>query len=214
MASVRSGAPARSAGPRDARAMTPARRRRFPGTRVAAGAGTVTRVASKRRAGPGWRTTRSRRTRRARRAVPARAPAMAQAPAMARAPAKARSGGRTGGGPGSRTGHRTGWSWGSRTRGTCHPGCPPGAVRLRGACLPPGPDLRRFAFRRHHRSRLSPNRDRSDIPPSAVPFPTLLTYQSTYPHRLCVGGHFTRPNQVSGRAVGGIGAGSRAVPAR
>ena len=268
--SVRLGAPARAAGPRDARAAgprdardaratIPARRWLFPRTRVAAGAGTVTRVASKRcrgpprpepgrpepgrpepglRAGPGSPTTRSRWTRLGRRTAPvttpvpasahaqanarapARARAKARAPARARVPAqarlrvairpraRARSEGRTGGGPGSRTVHRTGWSWGSRTTDTYHPGYPLGVVRRRGACRPPGPDSRRLAFRRHHRSRLSPNRDRSDMPPCAVPFPALPTYRAIYPHRLCVGGHFTRGNQVSGRAVGGIGAGS------
>ena len=273
-ASVRLEAPARAAGPRDARAAgppdardaratIPARRWQFPRTRVAAGAGTVIRVASKRcqgpgrpepgrpaepgrptepglRAGPGSPTTRPRWTRLRRRTAPvttpvpasphaqanARAPVRAQTPAKARAPARARtpagarlrvairpqatarSGGRTDGGPGSRTVHRTGWSWGSRTMDTYHPDCPPGAVRRRGACPPPGSDPRQLAFRRHHRSRLSPNRDRSDILPCAVPFPALPTYQAIYPHRLCVGGHFTRGNQVSGRAVGGIGAGS------
>src|SRR5580704_6665262 len=98
-ASVRSGAPARAAGPRDARTTRSARRRPFPRTRVAAGAGTMTRVAWKRWRGPGQRTTRSRWTRLGRRAAPvttpipasARAQANARAPGRARAPAKART---------------------------------------------------------------------------------------------------------------------------
>ena len=245
-ASGRSEAPARAAGPRDVRAAMAARRRPFPRTRVAAGAGTVTRVAGKRwrgperRTGPGRQTTRSRRTRLDRRAAPvttpvpagARAPGRDRAPAAVRAPAKAtgpararrrvatwpqarvqsraraRSGGQTGGGPGSRTVRRTGWSWRSRTTDTYHLGCPPGAVRRHGACRPPGSGSRRFALRRHHRSRLSPNRDRSDIPPCAVPFPTYRRIRPFTLPSLCVGGHFAWGNQVSGRAVAGIGAGS------
>jgi hypothetical protein len=161
-----------------------------------------------------------------RRAAPVRPQAPAAGPEGVRARIPARRAGRRACGPGSRSGGRTGQNWGCRTTDTCHRDFPPGAVRPRGACRPREPDSRRYAFRRRRRSRLSPSRDRSDIPPFAVrslPYRTTVPYRITgapptygviYHHRLCVGGRFACGNQVSGRAAGGIGAGSWAVPPR